>query len=284
MLPGSYDVEQAARTSGRWFDSEIRANAMKLSVLLEVDPTNEQIPVIMKYLTNNADKIYSTQDKAFTFLGLGKAAERTAESNIKVEVIADGKSIRTVDNSNFVFDGEEFNPMKIELKASGTGEIYYFWSVEGVKKSGEVKEEDSYMKVRRKFLDYDTNWEINGNEFEQGDLIIGKISLTGTNMSAENIVISDLIPAGFEIENPRLMEEERLSNSGKSTMNIEYQDIRDDRLLLFTDLQAGKTKHCYYLLRVVNLGEFKLPAISAEAMYSPEIHSAHGGRMIRVAK
>lgn len=284
LLPGSFEAEKAARISGGWFDSEIRANALKLNVLLEVDPANEQIPFIIKYLTNNADKIYSTQDKDFAFLGLGKAAKRTADGDIKVEVIADEETIKTIDNSNYVFNEKDFNPDVIELEADGSGETYYFWSVKGVKKTGGVKEEDSFMEVRREFLDYNTKWEINGKQFKQGDLIIGKISLTGINMSAENIVISDLIPTGFEIENPRLLEEERFNRSGKNIMNVEYQDIRDDRLLLFTDLGAGETKYYYYLLRVVNLGEFKLPAISAEAMYSPEIHSAHCGRFIKVVK
>ena len=90
------------------------------------------------------------------------------------------------------------------MKASGKGEVYYFWSAEGVKLNEKVKEEDSYMQIRRSFYSYKTGRLIPDKIFYQGELIVCKIELTGFDRNAENIVITDLIPAGFEIENPRL--------------------------------------------------------------------------------
>jgi alpha-2-macroglobulin len=100
--------------------------------------------------------------------------------------------------------------------------------------------------------------------------------------NAENIVITDLIPAGFEIENPRLNPATELKWVPKDAMYVQYMDVRDDRLLLFTELVRNKTKDFYYMLRVVNQGTYQLPVIGAEAMYDQEYHSYHGAGVVRV--
>ena len=46
---------------------------------------------------------------------------------------------------------EKLNGGKIKLKSSGKGDVYYFWSAEGIKLNEKVKEEDSYVKVRREY-------------------------------------------------------------------------------------------------------------------------------------
>ena len=95
-------------------------------------------------------------------------------------------------------------------------------------------------------------------------------------------MITDLIPAGFEIENPRLNAATDLSWTPKYPINIDYMDIRDDRLLIFTNLDRNKTREFYYLLRVVNQGTYQLPVIGAEAMYDQEFHSYNGAGVVKV--
>ncbi|MCK5742322.1 MAG: hypothetical protein KAH48_08895, partial [Chlorobi bacterium] len=119
---------------------------------------------------------------------------------------------------------------------------------------------------------------ITNNKFTQGQLVVCKITLTGRNRSAENIAINDLIPAGFEIENPRLTDKNRLENDKNlSYFKPDHIDIRDDRLILFGKLSASAERNYSYLLRAVNQGVFYLPPISADAMYDNEFRSVNGG-------
>jgi len=282
VIPNSFEVVKPERQSGGNFDSEIRANAIMLNVLLEVEPTSNQIPDIIKYLTQNAKNMYSTQESAFAFLALGKAAKINADANVKVEIYSDGSLLTTSDNKDITVDNKKLNKGKITLKASGKGEVYYFWSTEGVKLNAKVNEKDSYMKIRRTFYSYKTKREITNNVFYQGELIVCKISLTGGERSAENIVITDLIPAGFQIENPRLNPATELSWQPVNPIPVQYLDVRDDRLFLFTNLQRNKMTEFYYLLRVVNQGSFQLPVIGAEAMYDQEFHSYHGAGVVKI--
>ncbi len=280
VVPKKYTPELTDRLTGGSFDSEARANAIMLNVLLEVDPANKQIPFIIKHLTGIMRSIYSTQDRSMAFLALGKAAKLGAFYDVNVDVIVDGKKIAGYNSKDITVDINP-NAKSIVLQGSKQGRVYYFYSLKGVKK-GKVKIFDSHLKVRRDYYDYRTGNEVINNNFYQGQLVICKISLSGDDVSSDNVVISDLIPSGFEIDNPRLSETSQLSNKYKSTMDIQYMDVRDDRLLLFTHSKRFTTVTFYYLIRVVNKGRFTQPVISAEAMYDNDIGSLNGEGVVRV--
>jgi len=284
LLPSELGVKKMRRRSGGDFDSEIRANAIILYTLLSVEPENEKIPFMVKHLSKISESIYSTQERAFALLALGKAASMNSDSDVQVEIIVDKKTLGTFDENNLRISDKKLNSSKVKLSAKGNGKVFYSWNTEGVKIDQPVVEKDSYMKVRKTYYNYKTEKEIKNNKFKQGDLIVAKISLTGFEQSAKNIVISDLIPAGFEIENPRLKSESQFNWYVKHKMPIDYLDIRDDRLLIFTSLMRKRTTEYYYLLRVVSKGKFIQPAIGAEAMYDGEIHSYNGFKKIEIIK
>ena len=92
VVPSSYEPVHPVRLTGGSFDSDIRANAIMLNVLLEVEPANKQVPVIIKYLSKNSNFMYSTQERSFAFLALGKAASLNADANVSIDVIVDGNT------------------------------------------------------------------------------------------------------------------------------------------------------------------------------------------------
>ena len=277
LVPGQFKEEKTDRLSGGSFDSDIRANALMLNILLEVEPSNKQVPFIIRYLTGRLKDMYSTQETSFALLALGKAAKLTSNSNVKVDLFVNNKSAGSFNGKDINIPIDR-NAANLSVKSSGKGEVYYFQNTEGVK-TGEVKEINSHMGVTRTYYDCRTKNIISGNQFYQGQLIACKISLLGYNIRADNIAITDLIPAGFEIENPRLENTEKMD--WKSNMNIKYMDIRDDRLILFTNVD-NSTHVFYYYMRVVNRGKFQLPVISAESMYEPDIKSVNGRGTVTV--
>lgn len=281
IIPSTYIPEKPERTSNGSFDSELRANALMLNVLIDNDPSNKQIPFIIKHISNLIKSAYSTQEMAWAFLALGKAAKKASNEKISVEVLIDGKVITSSDGKDISLSNDKLNGKKVQIRSKGNGEMYYFWSARGIKKGTQIKEEDSFVKIRREYIDYRTGQKLI-NTFYQGQLVLCNIKITGSSRSSENIAISDLIPAGFEIDNPRLTMLSSMLGSKINQMNIDYFDIRDDRLIIFTNLQANTSKDYYYLLRVVNQGEYRLPPISAEAMYTPEIRSINGAGIIKI--
>jgi len=282
LLPKSYEPVHPQRETGGSFDSDLRSNAIMLNVLLEVDPGSKKIPLIIKYLLKNIHKSYSTQEQSFVFLALGKAAKNVSADGFYADVIVNGKSIAKYSNKDITLKDDQLNAAVVTIKSSGKGEVYYFWTSEGIKLNEKTKEEDSNLRIRREFYNYKTKALIADKNFTQGDLVICKISLFGMEQFAENIVITDMIPAGFEIENPRLNSKAEVNWKSNNPINIQYMDIRDDRLLLFTSAGSNVKYEFYYLLRAVNQGIFQLPIIGAEAMYDREFHSYNGAGIVSI--
>lgn len=151
--------------------------------------------------------------------------------------------------------------------------------MEGIPTAGSNKEEDNFLEVRRKYLDR------NGKEvktaFFQNDLVVVEIAIRSTNgINVPNVAITDLLPAGFEIENARITEIPQLAWL-KTDVQPEYKDIRDDRINLIVTATPKITKY-YYLCRAVSLGTFNVGPVGADAMYRGEYHSYHDARMITV--
>ncbi len=282
LLPDNFTPEKTARETGRSFDSGMRANALKLNILIENDPDNPQVPVIIKYLTKNLKNCYSTQERAFTYLALGKASKRAAATDMKIDVLVDGEKTATFSGQNLTISDKSLAGAEVVFEPEGTGEVYYYYEMEGIPSQFRTEEADNDLRVRRKYFDYLSGSEITTNQFEQGELIVCKISLYSPSFNVDNIVISDLVPAGFEIENPRLKTSVENDWKIDKPLNVEYMDVRDDRMLLFTSLRAKREVEFIYMLRVVNKGKFILPPVNAEAMYDPEIQSVNGGGIVKI--
>jgi alpha-2-macroglobulin len=282
LLPSTFKPETPERQDGGCYDSEIRANAIMLAVLADVDPNHKQVQPLITYLSKNAKSAWSTQDRAWLFLALGKAAKGVANSNVKVDVMVDGKSLGTFDGTRtLTVRSSAVNGKSISLNATGTGSAYYYWGTQGVVAAPyAVKEEDMNLTVRRTFYTRG-GVQVTDNTFEQGDLVVCKITLTTGIRSIDNLAISDLLPAGFEIDNPRLSSSTSL-NWVSSNLYPQYMDIRDDRLLLYANLPKGGERSYYYLCRVVNAGHFRLAPVGAEAMYDQMCHSTNGAGWVTV--
>jgi hypothetical protein len=172
------------------------------------------------------------------------------------------------------------NNKTIAISAKGKGTLYYYYELSGIKLSPNVADKDNYLKVRRRFLDRNGN-VLNNNSFSQNDLVVVEITAqTQTGMKVENVAITDLLPACFEIENSRLVAEREMSFI-KNRSTPEYTDIRDDRISFFATLD-GTPKVFYYTVRVVSKGTFVLGAVTADAMYNGEYHSYSGSGKVSV--
>jgi len=122
--------------------------------------------------------------------------------------------------------------------------------------------------------------QLNKNDIVQGQVVIVEISAEA-DLNYQNIVILDMLPAGFEIENPRIKTRVGSSLAKNKDFEPDHIDVRDDRLLIFTDMPSENKFTYRYVVRAVTRGDFILPPISAECMYDPSIKSINGqGRVI----
>jgi alpha-2-macroglobulin len=282
MLPSSFSGEESVAQTGGSYYSDVRDEAIALNALIDADPGNGQIGTMAKHVSDKLKtrRWLSTQERAFAFLALGKLARSANNSTATAEIKTDGKAIAKVDGGQWRGDKAALKGTNIEIVTKGTGRLYYFWQAEGISASGAYKEEDSYLKVRKRFYDR-FGKPLTGNTFKQNELIIIGISLERSfSTTIENVVITDLLPAGFEIENPRTKDipgMEWIKDASTPTA----LDVRDDRIHFFVDADYNKQTY-YYAVRAVSPGQYKMGPVSADAMYNGEYHSYNGAGTIRV--
>ena len=85
------------------------------------------------------------------------------------------------------------------------------------------------------------------------------------SMTVNNLALNYLLPAGFELDNPRL-DDGVSDSSGYGVVN----DVRDDRLILFFDRLNGERSYGFKM-RAVTRGTFKIPQVSAYGMYDASV-------------
>ena len=284
MLPASFSGEESVAQSGGSYYSDVRDEAIALNALIDADPGNAQIGTMVKHVADKlkARKWLSTQERAFAFLALGKHAKAANNSTATAEIKVNGKIIAKVDGGQWTGDMKALGNNNVEITTKGSGRLYYFWQAEGISASGAYKEEDSYLKVRRRFFDRNGK-PVTTNTFKQNDLIIIGVTLERSfNTPIENIVITDLLPAGFEIENPRTKEIPGMDWI-KDAATPTASDVRDDRIHFFVDASSNKQTY-YYAVRAVSPGNYKMGPVSADAMYNGEYHSYNGAGVVRVVQ
>ena len=116
--------------------------------------------------------------------------------------------------------------------------------------------------------------------------------------SLNDIVLQDLLPAGFEpeIQNLEAASEseseseadpasssstwqDRLSTGGSWTPD--YADIREDRVVLYGSI-TNELAEYRYTLKATSVGTFNVPPVYAEAMYEPTLRARSSAGKIRV--
>ena len=271
------------RETGGTFNSPIRAQAIMLDVLAEVNENHPSIPMLVKNLSEAAadgNRWLTTQDNAFAFLALGKIMQKQADRDYTGTFKLNGEHFADFDASEKRFTDEAWDGARIELSIEGEGSCYYYWSAFGIQRDSFIEEYERELQVRRRYFNKDGE-SLTGT-FVHGDLIIAEISVKALTANLENVVVVDMLPTGFEIENPRLESRAGIPWLKAQEFKPDYLDIRDDRLIFFGTFPRQRERKFYYALRAVTQGEFTLPPITAEAMYDPTKSTVAGSMDIKV--
>jgi len=281
VQPDIYDPE----TGGR-FDSGVRTNAILLEVMNDIDPTSPSCAALAKSLIEDAHvgRWYTTQATAYALMALGKYLKGQEKPDFTGQLFIAGDSTYSIGTDDFRIIRNDIGGKEVNLSIEGKGTCFYNWQVNGVPSEGAPDEYSRGISITREYLDAEGN-PLDINIVALGDQVVCRIAASASSQRLENVVISDLLPAGFEVENPRLETAPKMSWIPKGNIGaFDYKDIRDDRLLLFTTLNPGKKQEFYYSLRAISAGKFNIPPIAAECMYNPMIAGASSSGVLIIKK
>ncbi|MDD2963002.1 MAG: MG2 domain-containing protein [Bacteroidales bacterium] len=282
LMPGSVNMPVPVRTDGGSYYSSLSSSGWAINALITSEPNDQSVSIWLDALisTLRTSGWMSTFDKSQAMCALARFYKSATAVVCNADVVlANGKTIK-FDGNDLVISRKE-NIFPVTLKVHGKGNLFYSWNSEGVGVEP-VSPASKMLKVSYALLDRNGN-SIN-RSVRHGELVVVRVGLQSLlPVTIQNVVVSDLLPACFEIENPRLApgrDYTWMSNS----IRPDQLDIRHDRINFFTT--AYPVEHYfYYLARVIAAGEFTIGSTSAEAMYNGQYYAiTASGHLVSVAR
>jgi uncharacterized protein YfaS (alpha-2-macroglobulin family) len=282
------DFTPATAAARQQFWSPVRQDAVALLVLMDVQPTHRSVPGLMDSVAKSATsgRWSNTQENAFALMALGKAYKRLGGGKEYWGTFTAGDTTEKKFNSVIVATidstGEEWIGKELNFSVTGAGTAFVGLTVEGIK-AGTIPEKSDQLTISRRLLD-PQGQAIDLQNIRQGDLVIVEITVTAkfTEGRLENLAVVDLLPAGLEVENPRLMNAASSLSWMTGRSEPEHLDVRDDRILFFGSVWAKQPTRFYYAARAVTRGTFTLPHVFAEAMYDPAFRANAGAGTLQI--
>ncbi len=254
------------------FNSPIRNTAMYLAALVQAEPDSRRVFEIVDYLGQRIKDGHfgSTQENVWVFMSMAQVY-KTLDSTAKTELLLNRAPYKALEGKENSVSDNTLSGKTLTIKNTGDLKSFYYLMAEGTPLQKNTKSRSNGLAISRVYYDK-SGKPVNLSNVVQGEMLIATLSLKTEKEPVRNVVVVDLLPAGLEIENPRLSSRGQLEFEPHYGLSAAYQDIRDDRILIFSDQISGE-QHFSYAVRAVTPGRFTVPNAYAEAMYDPDINA-----------
>lgn len=294
------DISAISRTRrNSWsFYSDRRRRGFILSVFNDLfgnDSAGEPLAqVVANALRGQRSNYYTTQELSWGITGLGKRVGSKAPDFSPPILRINGKPRKSVQTERQskgsertweIYRASEYGSIKLDASKKGSSKLYLLVNSEGVRTDEEPPTGGTGLTVSRRVLATDgAPVALTGEGHNLGDLLVVEVTITNdTSERIQNIALVDRLPAGWEVENPRLGRSRVIEWIDKSSLwEVDYMNVRDDRVEYFGALERDDSRRVVYMVRAVTAGQFMLPAVAAEAMYDPTVWARQPGRRIRI--
>ena len=277
------------RTSwGYTYGSDTRDEAMvleTLTLLKKKAKAEDLVKTIAAKLSQ--DYWYSTQTTAYCLIAIAKyCGKNPSGAKILANGNIDGKSV-DINSATYirqlpvVFKNESSS---VVITNKGNNTLYVRLITTGQPLAGDslkVNNNPAVLQMSVNYLTQDGKI-IEVNQLTQGTDFVAKVVVKNPGKRGwyNEMALSQIFPSGWEILNARMFDGEGAFKSSGST----YQDIRDDRVYTYFDINQNETLTYYIQLNASYLGRFFLPGTYCEAMYDNSITSGVNGKWVEVVQ
>ncbi|MBL9051746.1 MAG: alpha-2-macroglobulin family protein [Tabrizicola sp.] len=119
-----------------------------------------------------------------------------------------------------------------------------------------------------------------------GTRLVTVLEVTPFAYGEARLMVSDPLPAGFEIDNPNLMSAGSTSELSwlDTLQDVQHSEFRQDRFLTAVDWSSDQPFKLAYVVRAVSPGTFHHAAASVEDMYRPDFRARSETGEITITK
>ncbi len=226
----------------------------------------------------NRGWLYLSTQEQVALARLGKALMAAQDKRVSgtwhvdggEEAAAAAKIVGRLFDYDTLAKGVRFDPQ-------GTPPLYASLEISGVPRTAPAAD-FSRIKIERKWYGTDGKpWT--PAPLKEGEALIIGVSITAdTDMS--DALLTDLLPAGLEIENFNLSDARQWADvvvdgieitDRANAAEVVHEEYREDRYVAALKLRAGDTARVFYLVRAVTPGSYTTPPPLVEDMYRPEL-------------
>ena len=304
---GTFDIATAA-TARRDYGSALRDGAALITLASESGVSKAATPTLMDVVATAymARTYTSTQEQAWLLLAANALREELKASNIAIDgAPVTGTLQRVIKAHELTRD--------IVVTNNGDDRVDAVISVIGASLKPQPAAAKGFT-LQRSYYTLDgqsvdlASAQGGSSTLKQNDRLVAVVKVESDEAKG-NILLSDHVPAGFEIENPRLVDGGDIQSLSwlKSPITPDHVAFRDDRMVAAinlakapkrkaqtTDANGAATQPAQssgpaasatvaYIVRAVTPGTFVHPAASVEDMYRPERYARTEAGRLRVS-
>jgi len=266
----------------RTFGSTLRDRSLVLMSLLALERRGEA-EALVSYLSSQlaSDRYLSTHAVAFGLMALAHFGGDAELGAPELEYVVSTSTPTRLTMEAPILSvplqvRDEGDSFRLDNASDRT--LFANITLEGTPPPGDEIASSSSMSLSVTYRDPDGN-EIDVHRLEQGADFVAELAITNTSKrDLTELALSQTVPSGWEI-----LSTVDASGSGIGD-RVEFEDIRDDRVYRYFELDAGETKRFVTNLNAAYLGRFYLPSVSAEAMYDAGTHARTAGSWVEVAR
>lgn len=276
------------REYGATFGSSLRDLAMITYLTLQMDDEKTGSRLLNKLSQSfHPHGWYSTQETVMGILALGSYMKETNYSGglVDFHVYMQDRGSERIKLTEYQkqIPLEDMWDKEIRITANNNNPLFVSLFIEGIPFKSRIKTESNGLSLTREFYDEDGD-PLSIYQLKQGTSFWMVLSIQSTlSENLENVALSNILPAGWEVINTRLSGEQLPKWVNNMRVNVnDYQDIRDDRVNFFFNLYGKNPKKFAVKLNATFTGQYTMPPLVAETMYSPDIYARKAGFTVEV--
>jgi uncharacterized protein YfaS (alpha-2-macroglobulin family) len=278
------DLLRSERDTGEYradYGSRLRDGAGLLALASETDNAAAILqPVSGIVDEERGTRRTSTQEEAWLVL----AAQAVARNADGIVVRADGTDHRGAFYRTY--RDAALGSGAITLANAGPAPVQAVVTVSGNPVEPEPAIAHGYT-VERSYYRLDGS-QVEPSSVPQNDRLVVVLKVTEAAAKEARLLLVDRLPAGFEIDNPKLVDSDTVAGLSWLKRDVEpaHTEYRDDRFVAAFDRQPDQPAFftVAYMVRAVSPGRYVHPSAHVEDMYRPERYGRTGFGAVEVVQ
>ncbi len=263
------------------YGSPLRDMAGVVALVAEFTPSGIDLGALTTRLADMRDRaVYtSTQEDAWTLVAAAALAKDAGDGSVSVK----GESITGAVYQRY--DQEYFDGSEISLANNANQPTEAKVSVTGIPLTPPPASSSGFTIYRNFYTPTGGDFDPAQDPITQNDRFVVVLTVTADALGSGQYVVSDPLPAGFEIENPDLSASAGVGDLAwlRTDMPAHVESRTDQFVAAYRYSSAVPTFTAAYFVRAVSPGTFVLPGATVEDMYRPDLRANTDAGTIEIA-